>query len=261
LGSLSCIFSSSQIEVVGVVIYRQDGKLKRSIARKVKDRVRISGLRKIIRAINTKIYYKIEGTFHSTVKIPAEVYFKGKGVPILCTSQRYSDETVTFIRFQRPYAMFAMDFGLIKEPLLSLTPKGVISYHHGDFRKYRGIPACFWPMYNGETEMKVTAQILSTGIDCGPIVKEKVIPIHRTDNLRVLNRRAYVQAYPMIADACKLLDSGKFIPQKLPKTELGPVYTAPTPTQWVKFIVRVNLRKFKWIFTKRQCREKEEWGI
>ena len=119
-----------------------------------------------------------------------------------------------------------------------------------DFRKYRGVPACFWPLYYAENEMKVTVQILTEGIDCGPIIKEEVIPIFRKDNLRLLNRRAYNQTYSMAADACELLDSNHFIPATLPEGELGKIYTLPTLVQWINFIIRMNFKRFRYLFLK-----------
>jgi methionyl-tRNA formyltransferase len=63
-------------------------------------------------------------------------------------------------------------FGIIKAPLLDLAPQGVLSYHHGDMREYRGQPPAFWELYNGEKPNRVTVQRLSPGIDCGqPIVE------------------------------------------------------------------------------------------
>ena len=41
-------------------------------------------------------------------------------------------------------------FGIVKEPLLSLCRAGVLSYHHGDMRRYRGQPPAFWELYHGE---------------------------------------------------------------------------------------------------------------
>lgn len=147
--------------------------------------------------------------------------------------------------------MLRIGWGIIKEPLLSLTPKGIISYHHGDFQKYRGIPPCFWALYYGESEMKVTIQILSEGVDCGPIVKEKVIPIYKNDSLKALHRRTYTQTYSLAAEACKLLNNDRFIPHKLLKEKLGPLYTTPSFLQIIKFIVRMNFRRLVWFLIRR----------
>lgn len=39
----------------------------------------------------------------------------------------------------------------------------MLSYHHGDMRRYRGQPPGFWELYNGEREIGVTVQRLAAG--------------------------------------------------------------------------------------------------
>ncbi len=48
---------------------------------------------------------------------------------------------------------------------------GILSFHSGDVRKYRGRPAAFWQFINGENEIGVTLQRLTDDLDGGfPIV-------------------------------------------------------------------------------------------
>lgn len=253
-GYLSHIFSSPRLKVVGAAIYQLKPRKKAPIIkwmRKVIQKLWEEGIGYISRTAGVKIYYRFVSRVHNTGKVQAESYFREKEIPLLATSQRYAGEVIEFIRAKEPEAIFRMRWGIIKEPLLSLAPKGIVSYHHGDIRKYRGIPPCFWPMYNAETEMKVTVQILSEGVDCGSIVKEKVIPIYKSDTHKVLNRRAYTRTYSMATEACELLDNDQFMPQKLSRGELFPLYTYPTLRQWIIFFVRVNFRRFKWYLIKR----------
>ena len=54
-----------------------------------------------------------------------------------------------------------------------------MSFHHGDNRKYRGIPSSFWEVYNNEDQTGFTLQILDDELDngfvvCGEIFQHKV---------------------------------------------------------------------------------------
>jgi methionyl-tRNA formyltransferase len=70
------------------------------------------------------------------------------------------------IRKFKPDILLLIDgFGIIKEPLLKITPLGVLSYHHGNMQKYRGEPPAFLELYNNENEMGITVQILSSGLE------------------------------------------------------------------------------------------------
>lgn len=263
LGYLSHIFKSPRIQVVGVAIHQPELKSSPKTLGTIIERIKKNARKLLSREMSLKeawarfsrnkgikLYARFAAKVHQTGRVSAETYFKEKGIPILTTAKKYSKEVVQFITSKEPEAMFRMGWGIIKEPLLSLTPKGIVSYHHGDIIKYRGIPPCFWPLYNGESEMKVTVQILEEGIDCGPVVKEKGIPIYKADTYEILNRRAYKQTYSMAAEACELLDNDQFAPKKLSTTEQYPLYTYPTLLEWLFLSLRVSFGRLTHIIIK-----------
>jgi methionyl-tRNA formyltransferase len=126
-----------------------------------------------------------------------------------------------------------------------LPPKGVISYHHGDIRKYRGQPVAFWELYAGEREMGVTVQVLNEQLDAGKIVLERRIPIRWNDSWDSLERRAYDESVDMIHEACLLLDKRDFSPEVVPVDELGTLYTMPNLRQWAVLQSRLLWRKVR----------------
>ena len=66
-------------------------------------------------------------------------FFQELGVPIITTDDPYREETLQRICALRPGVLVRLGgFGIVKPPLLRLIPLGVLSYHHGDMRKYRG---------------------------------------------------------------------------------------------------------------------------
>ena len=113
--------------------------------------------------------------------VSSRFFFKTTSVPCILTHDLYSSETIEQIRIAEPDVIFRFGFGIIREPILSLAPSGVLSYHHGDMRKYRGQPPAFWELYHGEMEMGITVQVLSAGLDSGAIIVEKKIPIRPND--------------------------------------------------------------------------------
>lgn len=133
-------------------------------------------------------------------------------------------------------------YGIIKEPLLSLPPAGILSYHHGNMRKYRGMPPAFWELYNGEKEMGVTVQILAPGLDKGIPVEEKTIAIRKKDSLKTLEARAYEESTDMLYNALKKLNSEQFVPTAIDK--FGKVYTLPNLRQWLG--LRLKILKRQW---------------
>lgn len=175
----------------------------------------------------------------------AEAYFKQRGVPILATPKLYSPETIAWIRGKAPDVMYRSGFGIIREPILSIAPKGVLSYHHGNIRKYRGQPVAFWELYHGEQEMGVTVQALNAGLDSGKIVTEISVPIQPDDSWSALYARAYACSDRLLVDACRLLREEGFAPLELSENEIGRLYTSPNLRKWLMLQLKVAGRKLR----------------
>jgi folate-dependent phosphoribosylglycinamide formyltransferase PurN len=236
---LAPLFESDKIDIVGVCI--NDTKPKSNIERLKGGWGKGRGVYILIMALD-----EILRKYADDSSILASKYFNNKNVPIHLIKDLNCEESIEFIKNKKPDSIFQTGFGLIREPLLSLEPRGVISYHHGNIRKYRGCPVAFWELFHNEVEMSVTVQILNEGLDSGKIVKEIQIPIYKNDSWKSLQKRAYEKSTKMIYEACLLLDSDDFEPVVLKKRELGDLYTLPNYCQWLTLQSKVFWRKFTW---------------
>jgi hypothetical protein len=78
---------------------------------------------------------------------------------IVKSEDPHREETLQAIRDLRPTFSSGLEgFGIPQAPLLDLAPQGVLSYHHGDMREYRGPTAGLLGLYNGEKPNRVTVQ-------------------------------------------------------------------------------------------------------
>jgi methionyl-tRNA formyltransferase len=171
-----------------------------------------------------------------------EKFCEENGISVLKTRDLYSSETIDSVRSKNlDILILTGGFGIIKEPLLTLTPFGILSYHHGDMRKYRGQPPALWELYNNETEMGVTVQILSAGLDCGIPVEEKSIEIRKNDTLKKLQDRSMHESENMLYRALKKLQDPGFIPATI--ASYGKVYTIPDLRQWIVLKLKMLWRK------------------
>ena len=162
---------------------------------------------------------------------------------ILETDNPYSKDFCTKISEHNLDTLVLLDgFGIIKEPFLGACKGGILSYHHGDMRKYRGMPPCFWELYNGEKSMGITVQKITKGLDCGSPIIEKEVIIKDNDNLSTLTERAYIESEDMMAKALIKLHSKKFKPISIKK--LGLVYTLPNLRQWLRLRSKLLYRRF-----------------
>ena len=169
------------------------------------------------------------------------VLFKEMGVPIITTEDPYGEETCRRISALRPDVLLLLGgFGILKGPLLTVAPQGVLSYHHGDMRKYRGQPAAFWELYEGEGSIGATVQRLSSGIDCGEPIVERSFAIRETDTLGSLSHRIFEGSADMMFEAVQRLEDPSFRPEVI--ESFGRLYTLPNLRQWIVFQVRVGRR-------------------
>lgn len=239
IASLKPIWKENSFHIKLVII---DTRPKKSLIQKLRKHIkRGRGVYVLIMALKS---------FYSSRKnTDIESFCQNKMINFIYTTDLYSPKTIGTIRKYKLEALVLLSgFGIIKEPLLSVTPKGILSYHHGDMRKYRGMPPGFWELYNKEKEMGVTVQVLSEGLDCGIPVEEMTVEIWEKDSVKKLQERAYKLSEKMLYRALKKLSNNDFMPVKL--DTFGKVYTLPNFRQWLILNLRLLLRRLICIFQK-----------
>jgi hypothetical protein len=176
---------------------------------------------------------------------PSEAFLRAHGVDVWPVDDLYAPATLDRIRDRAPDCIFRSGFGIIKPPVLSLAPHGVLSYHHGDMRRYRGQPVAFWELYRGERTMGVTLQVLNEELDAGRIVLERAVEIRTTDTWRELERRVFAASPGMLYEGCMKIARNGFEPAVLGADELGDLYTLPNLRQWLTLQARVLARRVR----------------
>ena|SRR5690625_2781901 len=129
-------------------------------------------------------------------------------------------------------------YGIIKKPILEIAPKGVLSYHHGDIRKYRGMPPLFWEYYYGEKKCGATVQRLSEKLDAGEIMAETSVNIDYSKSFQHNKEMLYKKSELLMAEALEKVSKGE---RGLIPDSLGNVYTLPNFREWI-YILIVKLK-------------------
>ena len=73
-------------------------------------------------------------------------------------------------------------FGIVKEPLLSLASQGILSYHHGNMRKYRGQPV--WGVVASFHGIVQRVRQLAHGGDEPPVFRRDAMDAETSYNRR-----------------------------------------------------------------------------
>ncbi|WP_050032035.1 prenyltransferase/squalene oxidase repeat-containing protein [Halorubrum halophilum] len=125
----------------------------------------------------------------------------------------------------RSDVVFRRGFGLVRGSLLSATEYGVLSYHHGDPRAYRGGPAGFWEYMHGEETAGTIVQSLTDDLDAGVIRSYRDVDIGDCDTLAEIRRALYEGSTGQLAEAIEAVRDEDREPMLV--DDLGPVYHPP----------------------------------
>ena len=113
-------------------------------------------------------------------EIDSESYLKMHNIKVYKTANIHDVNSLGYIRgYDLDLLILLNGFGILRKQVLNITRLGVLSYHHGDMRKYRGMPPCFWELYNNEKEIGITVQRINEKLDAGFPIVEKSIKIDK----------------------------------------------------------------------------------
>jgi hypothetical protein len=113
---------------------------------------------------------------------------------------------------------------------------GVLSYHPGDIRKYRGQPQGLWEFLNGEDQMGVTVQRINETLDGGDIAALATIDISDANTWQEIQGRPYREGEEMLLPAFRrLVDPDTSL--RPPETP-GELYTFPQGRDVLRYLAK-----------------------
>jgi hypothetical protein len=132
----------------------------------------------------------------------------------------------------RPAVILKFGMNLLRIPERLRVP--ILSFHHGDPEHYRGRPAGFYELLNGEQVLGQIVQILSNRLDAGAVVgfaESRLYPHSYRATLMDAYRTSAFLLEPAIRNA---LSGGR-----VDKGVEGPVYRLPDSWTVVRFVARM----------------------
>ena len=83
---------------------------------------------------------------------------------------RFPADAIERIREKRLDVLIRFGFNILRGEILTAAKYGVWSYHHGDGDYYRGGPAHFWEVYEGNPISGAMLQVLTEQLDAGKVL-------------------------------------------------------------------------------------------
>jgi methionyl-tRNA formyltransferase len=135
------------------------------------------------------------------------------GVHVYQPEKIKSESAHDFFRRIAPDAVVIIAYGkIIPETLLAIPPLGWINLHASLLPKYRGAAPIHWAIVEGETKTGLTTMRLDAGLDTGPILLQKEIPIGPDETAAELAARMAEEGAPLVLETLRKLAAGEIVP-------------------------------------------------
>ncbi len=140
------------------------------------------------------------------------------GLPVL-QPEKITHQVRQELTALTPDVIVVAAYGKILRPaMLAVPPHGCINAHASLLPHYRGAAPVNWMLVNGETQTGITIIKMDAGIDTGPVLAERAIPIASDDNAGTL--------------LVKLAEfAGDLLVETLPRYLAGEIQPRPQPEE------------------------------
>jgi methionyl-tRNA formyltransferase len=151
-------------------------------------------------------------------------------VPITEAGHIEQSSTLTaMVREHAPDLVVSFQFGFIFKPeALDIPRLGALNLHSGALPARAGVNPTFWCMKDGDPEAACTLHWIDRGIDSGPLVEVRRMPIDYGRSFFANWIANYRNGAQMIVDAIRMLAGNTALPS-IPQEPGSRVYV-PTPT-------------------------------
>jgi len=173
---------------------------------------------------------------------------------------RFSDEEIEKVKALNLDLLIRCGSGILRGGILSASRLGIVSFHHGDNKVYRGGPAGFWECYYRSPQTGFIIQRLTEELDAGEVL---VRGFFGTRHYYSLNQaHVYKKSLTHLKNLLKKVASTGGLPpiDRAPAPYSNVLFRAPNFTQCIvygcKLLIRLSVKAIDRIVMPEQ-----RWGI
>ncbi len=145
---------------------------------------------------------------------PIKQLAASRGLPIFQPKTFRNPESVTMLRDLSPALVIVAAYGLILPPdVLSIPPLGAVNTHASLLPRHRGAAPIMAAILAGDKETGITLMQMDAGLDTGPILAVRAIPIDEEDTTGTLTGKLSRVAAGLVYDSLPLLLKRELIPE------------------------------------------------
>lgn len=163
-------------------------------------------------------------------------------------SEYFTEEDIAIIKSYKPDFILKFGFGILKGEILTCSPMGIWSFHHGDEQKYRGVPPAFWEVFNRDPKSGAILQRLTEKLDGGVILRKGHFKtINHSWKANLDQSISFSKNWP--ADVCREIICQNTFPDQIEGVSTtAPIYKVPGNTTFVYFLLKQFVNKIKFHF-------------
>lgn len=142
---------------------------------------------------------------------PLRVAAEERGVPVFQLRSLKDDQAAQTLRdLNVELGVMAYVLQFAPQTFVNIPTHGTIQYHPSLLPRYRGPSSVNWPVIKGDLETGLTIFRPSDGLDEGPIILQKTVPIGPDDTLgRVYFDRLFPLGVDALLEAADLVVAGR----------------------------------------------------
>lgn len=126
------------------------------------------------------------GRDQEVIKSPVKIFAEIQNIPVEQPS-RLDEAALETLRSLKPDIVVVAAYGkILPEKMLDIPPFGCINVHASLLPRWRGASPVQNALLSGDTETGVTIMRMDAGMDTGPILGQKAIPIAPDDTTKTL---------------------------------------------------------------------------
>ncbi|MFQ5880769.1 MAG: methionyl-tRNA formyltransferase [Dehalococcoidia bacterium] len=145
---------------------------------------------------------------------PVKLAALARGFPVLQPPSLRRPEAVAELAALRPDVIALAAYGqILRQPVLAIPPKGVLNVHPSLLPRHRGAAPIAAAILAGDGETGVTIMLTDPGMDTGPILSQRALPIEPTDTTGTLTAKLADLGASLLLETLPPWLEGRITPQ------------------------------------------------
>jgi methionyl-tRNA formyltransferase len=154
---------------------------------------------------------------------PVKVAAEALGIPVIQPLKLRQPEALEQLKAWNPHLIVVAAFGQILRPdVLNLPPYGCVNVHASLLPRHRGAAPIQASILAGDAETGITIMKMDVGLDTGPMLRQRAIPIAPADTGGSLFEKLSQLSGPLLLETLSDYLAGNLTP--VPQPETGSTY-------------------------------------